>query len=160
MVEFSPKVTKAVLHQNRVREEWGEHDSKEGLEAYWWNEEEEYRNAIVECELGADPFVLASEAGDTGYLYIRLMEYGEPNEKITNRMEEIVGQCTDIGLDINLAIFYKLWRNDLKYQNILMNLGLGYSKAVETSKNLYKEMGGEDTFNPAYMLLADGLFCF
>jgi len=157
MVEFSPKVEKAVMHQNHVREEWGEHDTKEGLEQYWWNEEEEYRKAIEECELGADPFILASEAGDTGYLYIRLMEYGKVDENITQRMEEIVEQCTDIGLDINLSIYYKVLRNDAKYINTIMNNGFGYSLAVYLSKNFYKQLGGEDAFNYAFMMMGEDL---
>lgn len=160
MVEFNPKITKAVLHQNHVREEWGEHDSAERLEEMFWAENTEYIQARDECMLGADPFILASEAGDTGYLYIRRMEFGEPSESVKQRMEEIATECEEVGLNINEAIVYKLWRNDLKYQNIVMNLGIGYDQAVKVSKNLYKEMGGEEAFNPAYMLLADDLFSF
>lgn len=157
MVEFHPKIEKSVLHQNHVREEWGEHDSKEGLEAFWWVEEEEYRKAKDECLLGADPYALASEAGDTAYLYIRLGEFGEQNEAIKTRMEEIVNECEEAGLDINLACYYKILRADYKYNNTLMNNGFGYSLAVYLSKGFYKQFGGEDAFNYAFMLMGEDL---
>lgn len=154
---FSSEVRQAVLDQNSVRTTWVEQDTPQHLEAFYWGEREEYDEAKELCMLGADPEKFVSEAGDLGYLYIKLHEAteGRVPRKIQFDVLQVYHECNQLGVDFIQAVFYKVLRNDIKYPITLSRIGLSYEESVRLSKEQYKVMGGDEFFGLAYMMLAD-----
>lgn len=156
---FSSSTRKNVLDQNRFRTNWDEHDSQENLEALYWEEHAEYEEAKQLCELGADPEKFASEAGDKGYLYIKLFEVtgGRVPRKIQYDILATYHDCQQLGIDFNQAVFYKICRNDVKYPLMFSRNGYGYEGSKKLSKDQYTHLGGDPIFLYAYMMIADEL---
>lgn len=157
---FSPHLRESVLDQNKFRTSWVEHDTVEHLTKLYWEEDLEYQEAKEKCMIGADPIEFASEAGDKGYLYIKLMDIakGEIPPEIEADIARTYAECVELGFDLFKAVFYKIMRNDIKYPLMFARNGFGFEGSQRLSKQQYKELGGDSMFNFAYMMLADDLF--
>lgn len=156
---FSSSLRKTVLDQNRFRTNWNEQDSQEHLESLYWEEHAEYEEAKELCILGADPEKFASEAGDLGYLYIKLFDLtdGRVPRKIQMNILKVHHECQQVGIDLIQAVFYKVCRNDIKYPLMFSRNGYGYEGSKKLSKDQYAHLGGDQVFLYAYMMMADDL---
>lgn len=157
---FSDHLRHTVVDQNAQRSSWVEHDTPEQLIRFYWTEDREYQKAKELCQLGADPSEFASEAGDKGYLYIKLMDMceGHVPPEIEADIARTVAECEELGFDIVKAIFMKVWRNDIKYPLMFSRNGFGYAGSQALSKEQYKHLGGDQQFMYAYMMLADSIY--
>lgn len=156
---FSSTVREAVLDQNRFRTTWVEQDTPKHLEALYWEEHGEYEEAKELCMLGADPEKFANEAGDKGYLYIKLFDAtgGRVPRKIQFDILTTAHECKQVGIDFEKAVFYKVYRNDVKYPLMFSRNGYGYDLSKALSKEQFVLMGGDGVYAYAYMMLADQL---
>lgn len=156
---FSSSIKEAVLDQNRFRTNWNEKDSQEHLEALYWEEYAEYEEAKELCVIGADPEKFASEAGDLGYLYIKIFDLteGRVPRKIQMNILEVYHECQQVGIDLIQAVFYKVCRNDIKYPLMFSRNGYGYEGSKKLSRDQYTHLGGDQIFLYAYMMIADDL---
>lgn len=156
---FSPSIQHTVLDQNRFRSNWVDRDTPETVEAMFWDEYAEYQEAKELCMLGADPEKFASEAGDLGYLYIKL--YDLTGNRVPRKVQmcilQVHHECKTVGIDLIEAVFYKVCRNDIKYPLMFSRNGYGYEGSRDLSKQQYKHLGGDEMFQYAYMMLADDL---
>lgn len=150
------QICRSVIAQNKPRQEWTTTETPEELQRRICVEMEELEEAVDHCSfLGADPYALASEIGDVFYLAIKLeAKMGrKPLPQKTGacllRAVEIAELC---GLSINDCVTYKLWRNDYKYPLVPATEAVSYDRPNEISKKMYKDMGGEEAFNFAYMM--------
>ena len=161
MIEvFSTHLRQTVVDQNAQRSSWVEHDTPEQLIKFYWAEDQEYRKAKELCELGAEPTEFASEAGDKGYLYIKLMDMcnGQVPPEIEADMTATLAECEELGFDIHSAVFMKVWRNDIKYPLMFSRNGFGYEGSQALSREQYKHLGGDVRFMFAYMMMADSIY--
>jgi len=156
---FNHGIREAVLDQNRFRTSWVKEDTPAHVESLYWEEHQEYLQAKELCMIGADPEAFVSEAGDKGYLYIRLDEItkGRVPRKIQYDILATYHDCNELGVDFMQAVFYKVLRNDIKYPLMLARNGYGYELSRSLSKDQYRMMGGDQAFLYAYMMLADSL---
>lgn len=154
---FDSKVVAAVLEQNEHRRSWKKHDTFHAIRKMFWEEYAEYREAKELCMLGADPYEFVSEAGDLGYLYIKLMDVtgGSVDADIEQLVQQVYDECTELGIDMMQAVWFKVWRNEIKYVQAISNNGFGYQEGIALSKQQYKLIGGDKMFYQAFMFLAD-----
>lgn len=156
---FNSKLTAAVLEQNENRRSWKQHDTFHAIRKMFWEEYAEYREAKELCMLGADPYELASEAGDLGYLYIKLMDVtgGSVDADIEQLVQQVHDECTELGIDMMQAVWFKVWRNEIKYVQAISNNGFGYEEGVALSKQQYKLIGGDKMYYYVYMMLTEDI---
>ncbi len=157
-IRLSEHLKETVLEQNRFRSSWVENDSKAKLESMYWEEHAEYLQAKEFCSIGSDPVEFVSEAGDKAYLFLKLTDYGVVDPSIVGDLTSTLDECAALGIDIEKAVFFKIWRNDIKYPLMFSRNGFGYSQSREISRNQYKHMGGDPTFYFAYMMISDQLY--
>lgn len=156
---FDSRLTTSVIGQNEHRKSWKNHDTLHSLRAMFWEEYQEYRHAKELCMLGADPYELASEVGDLGYLYIKLCEVTKDSvdEDIEFVIQSVAEECDHLGLSFAHAVWFKIFRNDIKYSWMISSNGFDHQTAKKLSKEQYALLGGDKTFYYAYMIMADSL---
>lgn len=155
---LSEHLKETVLEQNRFRSSWVENDSKTKLEGMYWEEHAEYLQAKELCSIGADPVEFVSEAGDKAYIFLKLVDYGSVDPAIVADITNTLDECAALGVDIEKAVFFKIWRNDIKYPLMFSRNGFSYSQSREISRDQYKHMGGDKVFYFAYMMISDQLY--
>lgn len=152
---FDQATHELVTKQNLPRESWV-HEPNHLINLFL-GEYEEYLEAKEQCMLGADPIVYASEVGDLGYLYLRICDLQEPPTAITELMKKVLIETQEVGIDINKAILFKVFRNDIKYPLVWTLNGWDYEKSRDLSKEQYAYLGGDEAFHYAYMMMGGSL---
>lgn len=115
-----------VKKQNSNRENWIDHDTTPVIANFIVEEANELKEAVETNKSKVD---VASEVGDVLYLTFKL--------------------CIQEGIDPRDALEMKIIRNSLKYTDTLNSNG-DYTQGRETSRRLYKAMGGDELFFDAF----------
>ncbi len=127
--EFA-KLLQVVAQQNNHRENWMREQGPIEVAGMIVEEAIELKQA---CENDMPAIEVASEIGDVLYLTLRL--------------------CSDLGIDPRDALEMKIVRNSLKYPDTFNSNG-DYNAGKETSREMWKGLGGDLTFYHLYLMLA------
>lgn len=150
---LSAETTAHIVEQNENRRSWVETDNLPGILRMIDEEFEEFLEAEQLCMLGADPFVLANEAGDIGYLITRVYHHS-PDTLLPHRTQHaidyVVEVCERVGIDLEQAVVFKIWRNEIKYPQLISNNGFTPEVSRTLSKAQYALMGGDSMYYSVY----------
>jgi len=158
MKELDPNLTQAVIAQNKNRTSWQEHDTAQNVASFLIDESQELDQAVEEAMIGGSAFCVASEVGDVIYLYTKLVSLCEKEPTVYRAYYEYALYiCELCGIDPNDALKLKLLRNSYKYPDYLHNNGLSWQEATQTSKDVWKQLGGDSVFSQMYEQLSEQL---
>lgn len=155
---LSEHVSHMVLDQNEHRKSWKEHDTAEQIDHFLREEFKELQEAKELCMIGDDPFSVVGEIGDMGYLWERRKQFPTPvPTDVVEMLIETERLCAQTGLTMEECVEFKVWRNEIKYPQMVSNNGFGYQRSQQISKDFYRYMGGDQMFSFAYMMMAESI---
>lgn len=150
MIEIRPEIITQVMEQQEKKPGWAMNETAQVLDEFILEEAEELGEAIQKAMIGDSPFETISELGDIAYLYVKRCQLPDQIPDEVNAAWDYCNYVAELtGVDLNDAVYMKLWRNEMKYPEVLCNdtnrvMGTAWSKLA------WEAMGGDKAFSLMY----------